>query len=212
VQLELLTPAGYASGTSIEDECRRAAALGDLITQPHAVPSENFYRRHSLPVHHSSPAFTPIEPTPVATPRVPARVPAGPSHIDSSASTTAYTEVIEDLSEHMNAVQIAGDGRILTVPYARKTLTIDGAKICKSTKYVSSAGIQMLDTLRYDDNAIAVINHIYLGSSVDRDEANPISFICELWRAGWSDGEDKASALFKTMKPIRGVSGSSAQV
>jgi hypothetical protein len=207
VEAEMLTPAGYAIGTPIEAECRRVAAHGDSITQPHAVPSEIFYRRHNLPIHRGPES-------PVLTTHVPvttAPVPAGPASLDSAETATAFTDVVEDLSERMNSVILTGDGRVLSVPYSRKTLTIDSAKVPKSSKYVSAVGIQMLNTLRYNDNAIATVNHIYAASFADREEANPVAFVCELWRAGWSDGEDKAFALFNTMKPVSVTSGSCAR-
>jgi hypothetical protein len=126
---------------------------------------------------------------------------------DSRASSvsTNYSELVENLSAQFECISTTDDGCVTVSPFQRKTLQCANRDSIQSSKYVSITGVDLLDRLRYDDIAIAVVNDIYIKSFADRtpaDGPNRISFLCSLWRAGWSDGEEKAVELLNSMKPF----------
>ena len=125
----------------------------------------------------------------------------------ASSASTNYSELVEDLSAQFECISTTDDGRVAVSPFQRKTLHCENRDSIQSSKYVSISGVDLLDSLRYDDIAIAAVNDIYVKSFTDckpADGPNRIFFLCSLWRAGWTDGEEDAVTLLNSMKPFTG--------
>lgn len=125
----------------------------------------------------------------------------------ASSASTDYSDLVEDLSAQFECITTTDDGRVAVSPFQRKTLSCPDRNTIQSSKYLSNEGVEIMDRLRYDDIALAVVNDIYIKSFADRSPAdgpNRVFFLCALWRAGWLDTEGDALDILTSMKPFTG--------